>query len=977
VTSASRPAIFTIPPHRSFADALAAGLLAMHRGDPMALARGIVLVPSNRAARSIHDAFVRRAGAAGLLLPRLVAIGDPSLDEALGQLFDPLDGDSIPPAIDPTTRTMILARLVAEARAASAPVSAAEAVRLAADLARTLDQLHIEQVDPARLREAVDPELSEHWQRSLVSLEAILSRWPEELARRGRIDLADRRNRLLARIAARWAAEPPAGFVVAAGVESIAPGIAKLLGVVARMPAGMVVLPGLDRAMPQDEWDSLGPHDPDPVTGRAPRSIETHPQFRLKRLLDRMGAGRADVERWRWGGGRDARAIRTRAINNAMAPPRATVRWARLKPDGRRLSGIRAAEFATPAEEAQGIAIALREAVETPGRTAALVTPDRALARRVVAHLRRWGIAADDSAGRPLAATPPGTLLIGLARLVAEGFAPVPLLGVLKHPLVRAGDARLEWLDRTRLLDLALRGPRPAPGLDGVARHLALQEDRAGAAVWWADAAALLRPLEMPAATLGEAFARLREAADALAGEAVWAGPAGRTAAELMESLEGAAGLAPLGASAEDVVRILRQFMGAAAVRPPQGGHPRVFIWGLIEARLQHADLMVVGGLNEGVWPALPSPDPWLAPRIRAALGLPTLEAGIGVAAHDFASALGAPQVLVTRARRDARAPAIASRFWLRLEAMTGGMTRAPRLVRWGAAIDRSAEPTPPASRPAPAPPMADRPAEIAVTRLDRLKADPFAFYADVMLRLKALDPVDADPGPAWRGTIVHDVLEKWLGEDGCDPDKLAPRARGVLEAIAAHPVQRALWAPRLIEAIEWVAREVTALRSEGRVPIAAERWGEARIGSLRLYGKVDRIDRLADGRLAIVDYKTGKPPSRKAVAEGFAMQLGLLGLIAERGSFGDIAGKAAAFEYWSLAAKGGELGFRESPVEGRTATIAPEDFTTHAAAQLAAAAQAWLTGEAPFVAKLHPEHAPYGDYDHLMRLEEWYGRDG
>lgn len=979
MNAAVRPTLFTIPPHRAFADALAAGLIARYGRDPMELARGIVLVPSNRARRAISDAFVRRAGE-GLLLPRLVGIGDPTFDEALGGLFDPLDGDPIPPAIDPLHRMLILSRLVRTARAVRDPVSAAEAVRLAADLARTLDALLIEEVDPARLRDGAAPELSDHWARSLESLDTILTRWPAELARLGRIDLADRRNRLLDRVARRWAAAPPPGFVLSAGVESTAPAIARLLRAVSRLPTGMVVLPGLDQAMPQEEWDALGPHDPDPATGRAERSIETHPQFRMKRLLDRMGAGRDEVARWRGGGGAVSLA-RTRAINHAMAPAGATGKWAELDTTDRRITGVRAAEFATPGEEAQAIAIALREALETPARTAALVTPDRALARRVVAHLRRWGIEADDSAGRPLSSTPPGTLLIGLAQLAAEQFAPVPLLAVLKHPLVRAGDDRLDWLDGVRRLDLALRGPRPGPGLAGITAHLASGDGRErklrGEALrWWPDVAPMFESLAIgDGIALADGLAALRDAANALGGDAVWAGPAGRAAAELFAGLEAAAGEGPGLLSADDLVRILRQVMDGVAVRPPQGGHPRIFIWGLIEARLQHADVMVLGGLNEGTWPALPAPDPWLAPRIRATLGLPTLESAIGLAAHDFASALGAPRVLVTRARRDARAPAIASRFWLRLEAMTGGMTRAPQLRRWADAIDRSARPVPPADRPAPTPPVKDRPTEIAVTKLDRLKADPFAFYADVMLRLSQLDAVDADPSPAWRGTIIHDVFEKWMKEDGCDPDKLAPRARAMLDRIAAHPVLRALWAPRLMEAIGWVAETIATLRAEGREPIAAERWGEATVGGIRLYGKVDRIDRLADGNLAIVDYKTGKPPSRTQVAEGFAMQLGLLGLIAEQGGFEDVDGTPIAFEYWSLAAKGRQLGHVESPVDGRNATIAPEDFTRLAATNLAQAAARWLTGDEPFVAKLHPELAPYGDYDQLMRLDEWYGR--
>jgi ATP-dependent helicase/nuclease subunit B len=984
------PKVLTIPPHRAFADALAAGLIARHGRGEAGLARGIVLIPNNRAARAIQDAFVRRSDG-GLLLPRLVPVGDPELDERIGGMFEPLGETPIPPAIEPARRLMLMGALVQRHRGCDA----AEALRLAADLARTLDQLLIEEVDPARLSTfaAELPELSIHWQKSLSQLQLILADWPALLKESGRIDLAQRRNLLLDAVARRWRECPPAGFVCAAGITTAAPAVARLLGTVARLPEGMVVLPGLDLALPRAEWEALGPHEPDEETGRRPPSIETHPQFQLKLLLDRMSVGRGEVERWRWGAkslwGSDAPAARSRAIAHAMAPARFTEKWQRLAPAERRLTGVRGLELADPAEEAQAIALALREALEEPGRTAALVTPDRALARRVSAHLKRWGIEADDSAGRPLSQTPPGTLLLAAANAAAERFAPVALLALLKHPLVMAQGDRLGWLDGARLLDRMLRGPRPAAGLDGIAAFLAPDGGRDGdlreaAAGWWSDAMKLLRPLEKVAdseASLADLLGAVREAASALAGAAAWSGPAGRAAAETLAEHEAAAGEGPERMQAAQLPALLEALLAEAAVRPPYGQHPRLFIWGLIEARLQHADLLVLSGLNEGTWPALPAPDPWLAPRLRADLGLPSLERRIGLAAHDFASSLGAPRVLVTRARRDARAPAIASRFWLRLEAMTGGLTRSPMLRSWARAIDRPAGEPVPASRPAPAPDPAQRPRTISVTEVDRLKADPYAFYARKMLALMALDPVDADPTPAWRGSAVHDVLEAWMKEDECDPAKLRARADALLDSQAAHPLMRALWQPLLTEAIDFIADQVEANQKEGRRPLAAETWGAIDIAGVRLGGKFDRIDRMAGGGLAIVDYKTGQPPAKKAVGAGYSLQLGLLGLIAERGGFPQIEGAAACFEYWSLARcpsgeRAGRRGFVSSPIGGRNDLDAAE-FTDLAAVHFIAAAEAWLTGAEPFTAKLHPEYAPYGDYDQLMRRDEWYGREG
>lgn len=989
-----KPSLYTIPAHRAFADALAAGLIRRAGGDRMRLARGLVLLPNNRAKRAVTDAFVR-ASEGGLLLPRLVAIGDPELDEAAGAAIDPVgdpadERDPVPPAVPPLQRRMILARLVSEERTkAGQLVDAAEAVRLAGELARTLDQLLVEEVRPSRLRELeLTEELSSHWQKSLALFGIVLDRWPGELERLKRIDLATRRSLLLDRLTARWKSAPPAGFVCAAGITDSAPAVARLLRCVSELPEGMVVLADLATEMDEREWTALGPHAPDPVTGRRKRSIETHPQFHLKLLLDRMGVNRTEVDVWRGGsGGADATLARSRAVANALAPADFTGKWTTLDADQRRLSGIAAAELATPAEEAQAIALALRQVLETPSKTAALVTPDRALARRVAAHMQRWGVEIDDTAGRPLSILPPGTLLTALAEAAVQRFAPLGLLALLKHPLVKSGAGRTAWLDGARSLDRVLRGPRPAVGLAGVDAHLSKAPERevkrrAEAAAWWPEARALFAPVEAlfagGAQPLPAMIAALRETAQALCGDELWAGPAGRAAAELLSDLEVQAAAGPALVEPDSLAPLLKTLMDEIAVRPPQGGHPRLAIYGLIEARLQTADLMILGGLNEGTWPGQPAPDPWLAPRIRSELGLPGLERRVGVSAHDLAGALGAPTALMTRARRDAKSPAIASRFWLRLQALAGErFERARALEGWTRALDAPGDYAP-EPQPAPVPSAELRPKRIAVTDVDRLKADPYAFYAKRILRLAALDPVDADPSAAWRGTAVHDVLEAWAREDDCDPALLRPRALRMLADERTHPMMRALWQPRLMEAIDWISGRIVEGLETGRKVLAVEQEGRIEIAGVTLTGKFDRIDRMAEGGLAVIDYKTGQPPSAAALRAGFSLQLGLLGLIAERGGYEGISGTATAFEYWSLGRKGDGFGYVTSPVdpEGKRDRIVTSEFTATAAHHFAEAVREWLTGDAPFTAKLHPEYAPYAEYDQLMRRDEWYGRE-
>jgi ATP-dependent helicase/nuclease subunit B len=459
-------------------------------------------------------------------------------------------------------------------------------------------------------------------------------------------------------------------------------------------------------------------------------------------------------------------------------------------------------------------------------------------------------------------------------------------------------------------------------------------------------------------------------AAQALAGEAAWRGPAGRMAAEALAELQASDTAMQLNVSADDALPLLRQLLDSRAVRPPYGGHPRIFIWGLLEARLQRADLLILGGLNEGAWPAAPAPDPWLPPKVRAKLNMPTLEFRIGLAAHDFASALGAPEVLITRSRRDSKSPTVASRFLLRLDAISGGLPRDLRLERLTRILDDPG-PAEPVDRPAPSPPAEQRPEKISVTAVDRLKADPFAFYAQAILKLRALDPVDDDHTAKWKGTAVHKVLEDWLRQDECDPDKLRPRAERLLQDEAIHPMLRALWAPRLLEAIDWIVAMERENQARGRLPLTAEAKGETVLAGVTVHGRVDRIDRLPDAALAIIDYKTGQPPSQKAVTEGFALQLGLLGLIGRAGGFEGVSGDPEAFEYWSLARYRGKFGRLMQPDRDMQAG----EFLAHAYRNFAEAAGKWLTGNEPFTAKLNPAYAPYGDYDQLMRLEEWYGR--
>jgi len=988
----AKPTVFSIPVHRAFADALAAGIIARHADGALGLAEGLILLPSNRARSAVQAAFVR-AGGQGLLMPRLAVIGDADLDESVALALDPIDeSEAPPPAIDPLRRRLMLAALIEKHNpAGEEAITGAAAFRLADGLGRVIDQLHYEEIAPARLGdiEAVLGDLAQHWQASWQRLRLLVEHWPAELARAGVIDRAARRNRLLDRVSMNWRAATPARFVVAAGITTAAPAIARLLRTVADMERGMVVLPGLDLGMAEEEWAALGPVAPDPDSGDRP--LETHPQYHLKLLLGRMSVARSEVQAWEGTSALDGPKARASFVSLLFAPAAYTARWQQETDLTAELAGLSAAVFADDGQEARGIALMMRAAVETPGRTAALVTPDRMLAERVASALMRWGISVDDSAGRPLAKLPPGTLLLGLAELAAR-FDPVRLLTVLSHPLVRKGEARLAWLDQLRRLDLLLREPGLTPGWDGVTSRLALlaADDKArghGAAAalqdWWieltAGLGAHLAPLTagtaVPPATL---LAALQAGLGWLTGDAVWAGPAGRQLADLFDRWALAKGDGPALVAPADVPAMLADLLGGESVRPPYGGHPRLFIWGLLEARLQRADVMILGGLDEGRWPQAVSPDPWLAPGIRRLLGLAAPERQQGMAAHDFAGALAARKVVVTRANRSGGDPAVASRFWLRLSALAGALPEATidrqPVAALAAVLDAPAGDPEPARRPDFAPPAEARPDAISVTGVDQLARDPFAFYAAKILRLSALDPLSVGPDARWFGTRVHQLLEDWqragATEAALEKELAALAADPALDALA-----RAFWLPRIMPSLRWAAERVWAARDE-RWPVASEARGAMVVDGIRLHGKADRIDQLADGRFAIVDYKSGAAPSGKAAADGLDNQLGLLGLLAEAGQFDALdAAKVASLEYWSLKrdrAKGEEG--KIAPTHSSARALKTADQAIERAAEaLADLSARFLLGQAPFV----PSDAGkrYTEFDQLMRRDEWFGR--
>jgi len=954
------PPVFTIPPEFGFADTLAEILLEESGGDPVALAHFLILVPNRRASRALREAFLRRSGDKPMLLPRMRTVDDADEDElAFGGL-------ELPPAIPKLNRIMLLARLVMAKNPDSLPPN--QAVRLAAELAGLLDSLQIERIDPARLSALAPENMAAHWQETLEFLSIVFDNWPKILAERGLLDPQERTNLVMDAQARSWSANPPQTPVIAAGSTGTRPATAYLLKVVMGLPKGRIVLPGLDLELDSDSWEQLD---------------EVHPQYGMKRLLDRLGVSRSQVQPVAFGS-----TQRAKLLTEIMRPAPTTHAWRRMPAlPAESVDGIVRIDAPTPRDEAGVIALVLRDALETPGRTAALVTPDRGLAARVRGELLRWDIRIDDSAGRQAGLTEPGAFLTLLARAARDRLAPHALLSLLKHPLAAADMEPSAYTKAVHLLELkVLRGPRPKPGLAGL-RDSA--PDRPKIVFLLDQLAFCLSPFldlfQNERAPLLEIVTAHLECAERLASIPgtpgplrLWQDDAGevlaRFAAELTQAAPDLGAIDPA-----HYPGLFEELLADLVVRPKWGTHPRLFLWGPIEARLQRADVMVLAGLNEGVWQPDPPADPWMSRPMRTQLGLPLDERRIGLSAHDFCQGLAAPTVYLTRSIRVEGTPTKPARWLLRMETVLAASTLklpdAPeQWLHWFKLLD-APEKSIPVPRPAPRPPVAARPRDLYVTAIEAWMRDPYGFYAKHILRLRALDPIDAERDAADYGTLIHGVLESFL-QDHPGPlpinalDLFLERGRRNFAQVLRHPDEWAFWWPRFESIARWVIDQESARR-----PTVRQSWYEvegkttlaAPAGPFTLKARADRLDLLRDGTLAIIDYKTGKPPPHKEIAAGFAPQLPLEAAIAFNGGFvGAPAAPVSQLLFWYL--KGGAEGGKEL-----TAGNDPASLARDALEGVSALIAAFDDPDVPYEARPYPAMAPkYSDYGHLARIAEW-----
>ncbi len=1010
------PRWFTIPSGENFQLVLARGILqaSQDNKDPFALHDTIVLVPTRRAVRSLINAFLQLIGNDGaVLLPQILPIGDVDVNEppfVMGHF--PL---SIAPEVSQNERLFSLTQIILHrAKTIGQDMDMSSALAEAAAIGELIDSAAYEGVTDFSVAHEVFAKFlenqPEHIQQAARFLEIIGTHWPQYLAETGQIDGAMRRVKLLDALADEWTKTPTTKRVIAAGSTGSQPAVARLLRVIATLAHGCVVLPGFDHELDETAWNEI-------------TNTPGHPQHGMGHLLRHNALTREQVHLWPQVQNNQQSARRRRMINEALTPAKMTADWLhRLQVLAKKytldqealmqnaLSGLSLVEAENEDEEAAVLALAIRHCLQQPDQTAMLVTPDRALARRVRAALQYWDIEVDDSAGIPLPEDPTGVFLHLVLHWWEDPGDPAALMAMVLHPLATLGAARDQSLQWIRALDTGfLRGVRTYDSLDelaeqiGASSHEYKEQLRALVLDLHQSITQIPWPKRANVKKFATAHAQLAEqlaASDVQTGGArVWAGTGGEMASALFRSLI-KDGDAIGGIGAAQYIQIYETFSKLVSVRPraPKGG--RVRILGPLEARQQTADLVLLGALDEGVWPSLSSVDPFLPRSLIRQLHLPDPERRLGLSAHDFAELASQPHVLLTRAARRNGAPSTASRWIWRLStlckaAMAGqnwSQLLAPdvdylSLVRWANQIDK----THPSPEPIPRPPVHLRPKGLYVTRIKTLIRNPYAIYGQKILGLRKLDALGQLPGARERGSAIHNALEHWQkhppSAENFQEENVQEQVEKLSELICAKlldagfanhdlAMQRPAAMRMAAEYLHWqIDRE-----AGGDKPVLLEQNGTMEIvlddgQTVHISAKPDRIDQGMDG-FSILDYKTGGPPSPTEILAGFDPQLPVTALILRAGGFSKykIQGtRIADLMYVKLSSGKKPFEIKKIRFSEKDAINNMDELLDQALKEVRELFTNFADGHTAYLCQPRTKYTDgYSDFDLLARRSEW-----
>lgn len=940
-------------------------MLQKFKDNPLELSSSLILLPTNRAVRALKEKFVELSEGKTFMLPMIKSVSDISGDT----FFTYEDSAKV---IDSDERKLALTHFILEkAKECGLQTPAPDiALGLADELASLIDEADFYEIDWHKLYDIVPLDYAEHWQKNLTFLQVIISSFPEFLKAEDKLNVAKGQVEALRRKIKFWHDNPPTHYVMAVGIAGMLPVTAELLLCVAEMPKGLVVFRSIDKELPDEVWEKLD---------------ETHPQYQLKHLLNKMGIDRSQVDFFC-----DDSAVKPNLVHRAdflrkaMYPASSSDNWQQEKGsipiDA--LQGLHRINAKNETEEALAAALIFRRELETKGKTAILVCPDSAFAKRVSFELQRYGLDLEDSGGRMLSDTPIGVFLNLLAEAAADGFSFKSALPLFKHPLAAGGMDTADFRRKVRQWEKSVRQNGfgeifPCPVSDEVISPLT----------------SLFKSDEEVAFTdLLEAHLHLAEtlaATDTESGEIrLWQTEAGVSAAQLMAKTSEYAGKYLGKINPIYYPDVFKQILNGHIIRTNFKQHPRLDMLGIIESRMQTADTVIIAGLNEGTFPQSAEFSPWLSYSMTKEMGLELPDAKTGLEAMDFMEQCMASEVYLLRSNKKDGTGTVPSRWLLRMDSLAS--------VVWGdnfkgigddgfegfvsgfdtPAYDEIKAVSPPEPRPA----SEFRPNHLSVTEIEKFMRDPYSIYAKHILELSPLDDIDKKAGYNEYGTVVHQVFEEFVKANGTEvpSNALAQMKKLGEKAFADANIKGAalaFWWPEFERSAEWFIKKQQELSLDLSSIITEEKRRliiPLSVGDFTLTGKIDRIDILKNGACRIIDYKTGAPPSKKQVQKGFAPQLPLEAAMIRKGAFEDIGIKPDIvmdyWEFWKIS--GRDSGSFVSQVADNTVTAELADKVYE---DLVAWLEEYAKESTPYLASPRANfRLKYSDYEHLERIKEW-----
>ncbi|MFT6083501.1 MAG: ATP-dependent helicase/nuclease subunit B [Alphaproteobacteria bacterium] len=1006
------PNFYNIPAGIAFSHCLAQGIMQQYGDQPELFAKMTIFVPSKPSIKTLRDAFLKVNHGKVLLLPKIRALGEMLEDEMV--LLSNLELSQQKP-INNNVRHLALTRLIIDTfkNLKKPEIPYQEAVSLASSLLELIDSLNSERVSSKALHKIDVADYDENWQKNLEIAHIVTDLWPDYLAKHIYSDPIVYRNIMLNYLTEFWTHNPTNNPVIVAGSTGLLPASADFIKLIAHAPNGCVVLAGLDTTLTQADIADLRPD---------------HPQHDLYKLIHSAGGTADKVQNWHSTQQflTDAHIQRQKLCHEIMRPSGTAEAWFNIN-DRLSSSDIKVAtdqikiiQADNDRKEASAIALIIREAMETPHKTVALITPSRILVQRVKAMLSRWKIIPHDMAGTLLSDLPQGVYCNLICDVLKNNFAPIPLLALLKHSFTNGGRGKGQFKAQIyRFEKQILRGVVPQKGLISYRNRLvqkrtnyeAYPDHDATQLDYYRQSITLIDYLERiftPLTSLDDttnmadfisAFTDLiaeLTPTDTHNCEAVfWGNDAGRSTENLLGSLVHNSGL--LGEMPKQAIyRHLKSFLSTVNVRQNFGYNPQIMIWGTSDARLKQADIVIMSGLTEGSWPIAPNTGIWLSRPMRQQLNLPSPEHRIGIAAHDFVQAFCSATVFLTHSTESNGSPNIPSRWLIRLKNILKGLSESGDILKnihntsylsWVDRLDATHFLPQPATRPAPMPPLKARPKMLSVTEAEKWLRDPYAIYGKYILNLRKLRDIDQELDPSEKGTIIHQLFYDFVaqtkqGFDGKPHEIMDHLLDNLTQTLKDRPILYTFWGQRL----RFIGKHFVDFEIERRKhlkPVILEDKGEISFatsqGNFTLKARCDRIDVTDQNEAIIVDYKSsaGSAHSYEQMKNGLAPQLPLQAMMIQQGGFGKAYALAGAnyiivhdtkippFEVRDMKPKSNK---KSNEVEPNFSELVGHIFNDF---------KLWVEKyndiNTAYTSRRLPQYLKYdGDYDLLARVKEW-----